>query len=343
MDRSAVSNAAVNPQRRVIVIVPAEADQSNRNAEFLRTVTTLGRNWDTPVHVIAAGTGAQEAARLALRFGAAGAWTITNFDRITLPQTHQLVAAFHQALINVEIGGMDGPDLILFPAGRGGEECAARVAGRLAAIALGRCLTLEPIATGFRATRSGFGGRVLAHIEVRGRPCVAVVRSSVSAAIDIGHDNGGAEVRTFNPQQPLPAAHRVHTTPALTVRPNLEGANVIVSGGRGIGCAEGFQDLERLAHCLGGVVGGSLPAADAGWIPVSQQVGQSGKYVTPNLYIAVGVSGTAQHLAGIDPRARIMVINRDPQAEIFRVAEIGAVGDWREIVPELIEQLRKPA
>ena len=104
--------------------------------------------------------------------------------------------------------------------------------------------------------------------------------------------------------------------------------------------AEGFALLQQLADRLGGALGGSLPSVDAGWIPVARQIGQSGKYVDPELYIAVGISGASQHLAGIGPNTRILAINRDTQADIFRVAEIGVVTEWQTVLPALIEALR---
>ena len=100
--------------------------------------------------------------------------------------------------------------------------------------------------------------------------------------------------------------------------------------------------VEQLATCLGGAVGASLQAVDAGWAPVARQVGQSGKYVTADLYIGVGVSGTPQHMAGVSPDTRIVAINRDAEADIFRFAEIGLVADWNEVLPVLIEKLKSP-
>ena len=116
---------------------------------------------------------------------------------------------------------------------------------------------------------------------------------------------------------------------------------MVVCGGRGMGGPEGFTQLQVLADLLGAALGGSLPAVDAGWVPVSHQVGQSGKYVAPALYVAVGLSGTPQHMAGVAPNTAILAINKDEEADIFRVARAGAVADWKALLPELIRQLQQ--
>jgi electron transfer flavoprotein alpha subunit len=120
----------------------------------------------------------------------------------------------------------------------------------------------------------------------------------------------------------------------------LEGAKLVVSGGRGLD-AQGFALLGEIAASVGGAVGGSLPAVDAGLVPVSRQVGQSGKFVTPDLYVAVGLSGTPQHLAGVGPATRLIAINTDPAAPIFAYAELGAVADARELLPLLRDALAR--
>lgn len=122
--------------------------------------------------------------------------------------------------------------------------------------------------------------------------------------------------------------------------PPLEAARVVVSGGRGLD-ADDFARLRDLAVRLDGALGGSLPAVDLGLVPVSRQIGQSGKFVTPDVYLAVGISGTPQHLAGIGAATRIIAINKDAGAAIFRFAQAGAVGDAKQILPRLVEALSK--
>ena len=122
---------------------------------------------------------------------------------------------------------------------------------------------------------------------------------------------------------------------------SLDQADIIVSGGRGIVGEEGFAKLRELADVLGAAVGGSRPAADLGWVPHSHLVGQTGKIVAPNLYLAVAISGAPQHMSGAGPSRTIVAINKDKDAPIFRVAHIGVVDEWENVIPAMIEELKK--
>jgi electron transfer flavoprotein alpha subunit len=128
--------------------------------------------------------------------------------------------------------------------------------------------------------------------------------------------------------------------PARTEGPRLEEANTIVAGGRGLGAAEHFASIEQLAEALGGMAGASRPLVDDGWVDASRQVGLTGRITRPALYIAVGISGASQHMAGCSAAKTIVAINRDPDAAIFRHARYGIVGDCHEILPELIRAAR---
>jgi electron transfer flavoprotein alpha subunit len=147
---------------------------------------------------------------------------------------------------------------------------------------------------------------------------------------------------------PLPSVATVPPTTILERKRDdpgegsrLETAKIIVAGGRGVGSADGFRTLEKLAATVGGAVGASRVACDLGWVPQSRQIGLSGKTVSPDLYIAVGISGASQHMAGCGKARAILAINTDPDASIFKDATFGVVGDYREIVPALIEQISK--
>jgi len=227
--------------------------------------------------------------------------------------------------------------LILFAAAPLSEEAAALLADALAGTALGRCSALALEGAAVTARRLAFGGRLAVDVRSDAPICCATWRAEPSTAAL--HPLPADCVRHLLIDYTPPPAPEAELLTSSDQQARLEGARLVVSGGRGIGGPEGFELLARLAQRLGGALGGSLPAVDAGWVPVARQVGVSGKFVTPRIYFAVGISGTPQHLAGVATTSRVVALNKDPEAPIFAVADVGVVADWRELLPAVARQL----
>jgi electron transfer flavoprotein alpha subunit len=193
----------------------------------------------------------------------------------------------------------------------------------------------------FTFERPIYAGNAIVTVKASEKPCVvATVRTASWAACGEG---GSAAVTDTAVDAPLPAHSRyVELKKDATDRPDLQSAVRVVSGGRGVGSKENFAIIYRLADKLGAAVGASRAAVDAGFVPNDLQVGQTGKIIAPELYIAVGISGAIQHITGIKDARTIVAINRDPDAPIFQVADLGLVGDLFQLLPELEKELDKP-
>jgi len=220
-----------------------------------------------------------------------------------------------------------------------GKDVAPRVALRLDAGLASDCIALRSEGGEIIATRPVFAGKALLDVRISTPVKVFTLRPNT---FDAAEESGDArvELRTV----PLEGADLVTTVLEMKVaagRPDVTEADIIVSGGRGMKGPEHFQLIERLADALGAGVGASRAVVDAGWRPHDEQVGQTGKTVSPSLYIACGISGAVQHLAGMSTSRYIVAINRDKDAPIFQIADYGIVGDVFEILPALTEELKK--
>lgn len=288
------------------------------------------------VEAILPGPASDEAADAALAAGADNVWFIAHPGLETPADVGQIAAVFAQALAQLPFVGFR---LAFVPIGPLGDVLAAALARKLDLAVLGFCLAVTLEDPSIHATRATYGGRVRINVTST-TPSLASLRAPKAEDAAI---RGEGEVTTLTLTADLPPPLRLSRQDSGVQNASLEGARLIVSGGRGIGGPEGFVLLAELASRLGGALGGSLPSVDAGWVPVFRQVGQSGKFVTPDIYVAIGISGTPQHMAGIGLHTRIVAINKDPEADIFRFADLGVVADWRDVLPALIEKLRQMA
>jgi electron transfer flavoprotein alpha subunit len=231
------------------------------------------------------------------------------------------------------------PAIVLIGATAMGKDLGPRLAARLGVGLASDCTALEIQDGRLLATRPIFAGKALAKVRLNGDPQIATVRPNVLAAPE---PDAGATA-TVEPVAALTDNVRatvVDIVGAGEGEIDVAEAEIIVSGGRGVGGPEGFAPVRSLAKTLGAAVGASRAAVDAGWIEHSHQVGQTGKTVTPNLYIACGISGAIQHLAGMKTSKVIVAVNKDPEAPIFNVANYGIVGDLFEVVPLLEKELK---
>jgi len=220
-----------------------------------------------------------------------------------------------------------------------GRDIAAALAARLGAGLNSDSIDLTANGSARRARRPAFGGQNLVDSEWTSGPAIALVRPNSFPASESG---GTAEVVTVTPEisDAALAAKVTSRKPAEAGKIGLEEASMIVSGGRGLGAPENFATVEALASALGAAVGASRAAVDAGWYPHPNQVGQTGKTVSPNLYIACGISGAVQHKVGMQTSDVIIAINKDEDAPIFQFADLGVVGDLFEILPQLTDLVK---
>ena len=234
------------------------------------------------------------------------------------------------------------PQTFLLGATSNGRELAPRISSRLQTGLTADCTQLHLDESGLVAwTRPAFGGNIMAEILCpKHRPQMGTVRPGVFKLPAVTAKRGEVIAESFPFDLPLNKLQVVQVINEVSSLVDLEGAEIIVAGGRGVGSAQGFQVLRTFAETIGAEIGASRGAVDAGWIPHAHQVGQTGKSVSPRLYIACGISGAAQHLAGIGSAEIVLAINQDPNAMIFKIADYGIVGDLFEVLPLLAQELR---
>jgi electron transfer flavoprotein alpha subunit len=297
---------------------------------------TRARSMGTILEAIAWGPGAAE---LAGTLGDYGASTLYDVGDIADALPGVPVAAAIGALI----ASVDEPDVVLVPASYDGRDIAGRLSARLDVPLITNVVDLEVEGEDVLSQHGIFGGAQVATARFTGeRPWIFVVRAKSFTAEPAG--SGAAQVKAAA----VPADLGASATAKVLERhveertgPKLDEAEVVVSGGRGLGSAENYAMVEELAKLLHGAAGASRAIVDAGWVPYSHQVGQTGKTVKPTLYIACGISGATQHLVGMKGAKNIVAINKDRDAPIFSVADLGIVGDVHKVLPELIEALKE--
>lgn len=231
-------------------------------------------------------------------------------------------------------------EVVMIAGSRSGREYSPRVAVKLDAPLLEDVISLKDEGGLLHAEHYTYLTRVTERVEAQGPVMVATVKPGAFAAAAAG----STAAEQFDVDLELPKRRLVITgsTKEKTGRIALTEADIVVAGGRGVGSAEGFTQLvERLADQLGAAIGATRAVVDAGWRPYAEQVGQTGKTVQPKAYIAVGISGAVQHLSGMNKSKCIVAINKDADAPIFKIADYGIVGDVKEIVPAVIQELRK--
>ncbi|RSN07692.1 electron transfer flavoprotein subunit alpha [Nonomuraea sp. WAC 01424] len=311
----------------LVLVEQVEGEVKKVTLELL----TLARSLGTPAAVWA-GPGLGDAAKAKLaEYGAEKIYDAASADIVDHVVTLK-------AELLAQLVAEKSPAAVLVAATAEGKE----VAGRLAVKTDSGVITdAVGLSEGFVADQSIFGGGVNVHSRVsKGTPIVAVRPNSTAPQAAAGA--GAVEAVSVALSEVAKAARIVERVKQEKgARPELTEAAIVVSGGRGVGSAENFSVIEGLADALGAAVGASRAATDAGWYPHQFQVGQTGKTVSPQLYIAAGISGAIQHRAGMQTAKTIIAINKDPEAPIFELADYGVVGDLHQVVPQLTEEVDK--
>ena len=302
-------------------LVIAEHDNQSIKAATLNTVTAAAQ-CGGEVHVLVAGAGCGAAAQAAAQ--------IAGVAKVLVADAPQFADGLAENVAEQALAIAGNYSHILAPATAYGKNILPRVAAKLDVAQISEITKVDSPDT---FERPIYAGNAIATVQSSDKVKVITVRGT---AFDSAAAGGSAAIETVTAVGDAGTSTFVGRELAKSDRPELTAAKVIVSGGRGIGSADNFKILEPLADKLGAAMGASRAAVDAGFVPNDWQVGQTGKIVAPTLYIAVGISGAIQHLAGMKDSKTIVAINKDPEAPIFSVADYGIAGDLFELVPELV-------
>jgi electron transfer flavoprotein alpha subunit len=320
----------------VLLIADSVGEQlAPTTAELVATGSRLAKELDGgPVSVLLAGNNVQGLARSLGELGVERV-LVADSSSPTPPSPQWVLAAAEQA------ANKSQPDVILLS-----HAGAGRALGPLLAYRLGSAIVTD--ATALRVeggelvlTKPVFGGSAIAEFSISTTPKVATLRPR---AFEAAESPAATEAQVEALE--VPAAEQAievleEVREQASSGPRLKDAKVIVSGGRGLGGPDNWHYVEEVAQILGGAVGATRAVTDAGWVPPSLQVGLTGATVAPDLYITIGISGAVQHIAGISGARNVVAINRDADANIFKYARFGVVGDWKQIVPAFIQRLKE--
>ena len=321
----------------LVLAEAAEGALESITGELLAAGRSLAESLDEEVAVALLGENLEEMAGEAIALGADKVYLVED-TLLAEPQLDARLAALEGVCRQSE------PSVVLIGRTSAGSDIGPRLGFRLGVAVAQDCLAVGVDAESKRVTavRPVYGGNAMAKVTFPDAdPQVVIIREKV-----------------FDPREPDPSRNGEVTAVEVEIDPSairmnlietvqrdskgvrLQDASLVVSGGRGLGGPDGINMVEELARLLGGAVGASRAVCDAGWMDHNAQVGLTGKAIAPNLYITVGISGASQHMAGCSGAKHIVAINRDPEANIFRVSSFGVVGDWRKVLPSFMETVR---
>jgi electron transfer flavoprotein alpha subunit len=314
-----------------------EGKLASVTTEIIGCGRKLAADLGQEISAVLVGSGVNSFAQQAVSFGADKVYVIDD-PLLADYQTEPYLAVMEKVIKQVN------PQIVLLSQTAIGRDLAPRLAFRFGTVATMDCIAIEidPQTKKLLPTKPVYGGNARAMYAYDTDPQIATVRSKAVSALNPDPARKGEIINITAGLDPATIRAKVVQKVKEEVQGiKLEEAPVIISGGRGIGGPDGFKELDAIAKLLKGAVGASRPACDSTWMPDTAQVGLTGKIVTPDLYIAVAISGSSQHMAGCSGAKVIVAINKDPEANIFKEARYGVVGDWKKVIPALTQKLKE--